>query len=243
VALQVTVHNNGGQVSSLIVPTEPPPVDDPSRATATASQVNLTSNTNIPQEGILRNHDYPKMSYPSSSKTKWQKSEKVAKKPDYIDTFFSEMGYTPKKASSRLPHLSTLSTSVSLVHQAMLDQTATVDNNCLYCEHAMKANDCNDFCKAMSVELKAHINRGHWVKMPCRDLPKDVKPIKMVWSFKCKCRPGGSLLKHKARLCVHGGMQKKGVNFWETYSPICAMVYHMTPADTKQAGHTLFQHL
>jgi hypothetical protein len=141
------------------------------------------------------------------------------------------MGYTPKKASSWLLHPSTLSTSVSL-HQAMLDRTLTelpnpmihagtpnIDNDCLYYGQAMKANDHDDFRKAMSVELKAHIDQGHWVKMPRTDLPKDVKPIKMVWSFKCKRRPNGSLLKHKACLCVHGSMQEKGVNFWETYLP------------------------
>jgi hypothetical protein len=88
VALQVTEHNNIGQISSLIVPTEPPPVDDPSCATASAPQVNFSGDTNIPQS-ILRN-PYPKTSYPSSP----------AKKPDYIDTFFSEMGYITKKATS-----------------------------------------------------------------------------------------------------------------------------------------------
>jgi hypothetical protein len=229
-ALQVTEHNNIEQISSLMVLTEPPPEDDTGHAQVAAPQLNFTSDTNIPQ-GILRN-PYPKMSHPSSSKTKRQKPEKVIKKPDYIDRFFSEMGYTPKKASSRLPRQSTLSTSVSL-HQAMLDQTlkelpnpmihagtANVDNDCLYYRQAMKANDRDDFRKAMSVELKAHINRGHWVKMPHTDLPKDMKPIKMVWSFKHKCSPDGSLLKHKARLCIHGGIQEKAVNFWETYLPI-----------------------
>jgi Reverse transcriptase (RNA-dependent DNA polymerase) len=81
---------------------------------------------------------------------------------------------------------------------------ANMDNDCLYYGQAMKA----------------HIDWGHWVKMPCMDLPSDVKPIKTVWSFKRKWRPDGSLLKHKAHLCVHGGMQEKGVNFWETYLPI-----------------------
>eukprot|EP00957_Ditylum_brightwellii_P103456 7883200-Ditylum_brightwellii.AAC.1 len=27
-------------------------------------------------------------------------------------------------------------------------------------------------------------------------------------------------MKHKARLCAHGGMQQWGINFWETYSPV-----------------------
>ena len=26
-------------------------------------------------------------------------------------------------------------------------------------------------------------------------------------------------MKHKARICAHGGMQKYGENYWETYSP------------------------
>jgi hypothetical protein len=102
-----------------MVPAEPPPEDNAGRAQAAAPRVNFTSDTNIPQ-GILRN-PYTKMSYPSNSKTKRQKPEKVIKKPDYIDTFFWEMGYTPKKASSWLPRLSTLSPSVSL-HQIMMDQ-------------------------------------------------------------------------------------------------------------------------
>jgi hypothetical protein len=94
----------------------------------------------------------------------------------------------------------------------------------------MKANDRDDFHKAMSVELKAHINQRHWVKMPHMVLPKDMKPIKTVWSFKHKHRPNRSLLKHKACLCIHGGMQEKGVNFWETYSPF------VTPADAIHPG-------
>jgi hypothetical protein len=87
VALQVTKHNNVEQISSLMVPTEPPSEDDTGHAQAAAPRVNFTSDTNIPQ-GILRN-PYPK-TYPSSSKTKRQKPEKVIKKPDYIDMFFQK---------------------------------------------------------------------------------------------------------------------------------------------------------
>jgi hypothetical protein len=35
--------------------------------------------------------------------------------------------------------------------------TANVNNNCLYYGQAMKANDRDEFRKAMSVELNAHI--------------------------------------------------------------------------------------
>ena len=41
-----------------------------------------------------------------------------------------------------------------------------------------------------------------------------------IWYFKINRAPYGRLIKHKYRLCVHGGMQKWGVNCWETYYPV-----------------------
>ena len=48
----------------------------------------------------------------------------------------------------------------------------------------------------------------------------NIKTVRSVWSFKRKHRPDGSLLKHKARICVHGGMQTYGENYWDTYAPV-----------------------
>ncbi len=50
-----------------------------------------------------------------------------------------------------------------------------------------------------------------------------IKTIKTVWSFKRKRLPDGTITKHKARLCAHGGMQIEGVHFWDTYSPVVQM--------------------
>ena len=30
----------------------------------------------------------------------------------------------------------------------------------------------------------------------------------------------GKMVKYKSRICAHSGMQEKGINYWETYSPI-----------------------
>ncbi|MEY3108162.1 MAG: hypothetical protein RL730_513, partial [Actinomycetota bacterium] len=51
-------------------------------------------------------------------------------------------------------------------------------------------------------------------------MPDNMKTIMSVWSFKRKRFPDGTLNKHKARLCAHGGMQQWGVNYWETYAPV-----------------------
>ena len=51
-------------------------------------------------------------------------------------------------------------------------------------------------------------------------MPKGHRTIMSIWSFKIKRYPDGRIMKYKARLCAHGGQQKLGVNYWETYSPV-----------------------
>ena len=41
-----------------------------------------------------------------------------------------------------------------------------------------------------------------------------------ICSFKRKRYPDGSLNKHKARLCAHGGQQTWGQDYWDTYAPV-----------------------
>ena len=68
------------------------------------------------------------------------------------------------------------------------------------------------------------INRRYMLSLNGKDTSnKDIgnpKPIKAIWSFKRKHRPDGSLLKHKARLNAHGGMQIYGENYWDVYAPV-----------------------
>ena len=52
------------------------------------------------------------------------------------------------------------------------------------------------------------------------DMPKGAKTIMAIWSFKCKRYPDGSLNKHTARLCAHGGKQTWGQDYWDTYAPV-----------------------
>jgi hypothetical protein len=52
---------------------------------------------------------------------------------------------------------------------------------------------------------------------------KDKHVIRAIWSFKRKRAPDGQIIKHKARLCAHGGMQIHGEHFGDTYSPVVLM--------------------
>ena len=86
--------------------------------------------------------------------------------------------------------------------------------------YTLKLDDISDFVQAMVKEVMDHKDRDHWGLFLCSDIPKEAKTILAIWSFKQKWYPDGRVLKHKARLCAHGGMQRWGIDFWETYGPV-----------------------
>lgn len=97
--------------------------------------------------------------------------------------------------------------------------TTTANNEAYHFHQAMQEDDREQFIEAMLKELEDHRVNEHWVLVLRKDIG-DSPTIKAIWSFKRKRRPDGSLLKHKARLCAHGGMQVYGVNYWDTYAPV-----------------------
>jgi hypothetical protein len=97
--------------------------------------------------------------------------------------------------------------------------TELASNDQFHFHQAMKEPDRDEFIKAMLKEIEDHESRGHWIYVHRKEIGKH-KPVKAIWSFKRKRRPDGSLLKHKARLCAHGGMQVYGENYWDTYAPV-----------------------
>ena len=113
--------------------------------------------------------------------------------------------------------------TINSVHHWMM--TTDISSNEVFTYHqAMKQEDAPLFIAAMEKEVLDHESREHWIIVHRDSLPAKARPIKAIWSFKRKRKPDGSLLKHKARLCAHGGMQQWGDSYWETYSPVVNML-------------------
>jgi len=113
-----------------------------------------------------------------------------------------------------------------LVEQCMTSNpfafSATLaDEDTMYLNQAKKEPDWKQFHEAMIKEIKDHTDGKHWEVVPRDSMPKGHRAMRGVWSMKRKRRVGtGEVYKWKARLCIDGSSQEKGVNYWETYSPV-----------------------
>ena len=69
---------------------------------------------------------------------------------------------------------------------------------------AMQQPDRDKFVAAMARELGQHTELKHWRVIHKSQVPKNAKPIPMVWTLRCKRDPAGEILKWKAHLCAGG---------------------------------------
>ena len=106
----------------------------------------------------------------------------------------------------------------------LLYATNISSNESFTFRNAMKQDDKLAFVDAVENEISDHEKGCHWLIFHRDTLPNKARPIKEIWSFKQKRKPDGELLKHKASLCAHGGMQQWGNSYWETYSPVVNML-------------------
>ena len=112
--------------------------------------------------------------------------------------------------------------------------TNITTNECFTFRNVMKQEDKMSFVDAMEKEISDHEAGGHCSVVHRDTLPKKARPFKEIWSFRRKGKPDVELLKHKARLCAHGGTQKRGDSYWGTYSTVVNMLsVHLILAVTK----------
>lgn len=84
-------------------------------------------------------------------------------------------------------------------------------------QEAMNSPEVEEWSKAIDEELEAHKRNETWTIVPRKH---DRKPIDSKWVFKTLRDTSGKIYRHKARLCARGFLQKEGLDYTETFSPV-----------------------
>ena len=84
-------------------------------------------------------------------------------------------------------------------------------------DQAMKSVDAVFWKEAIQSELDSIMGNNTWVLV---DLPRGCKPLRSKWIFKKKLKVDGTVDKFKARLVAMGNTQKKGLDYFDSYSPV-----------------------
>jgi hypothetical protein len=85
---------------------------------------------------------------------------------------------------------------------------------------AFASPDADDWKEAVHSEMDSILSNGTWDLV---DRPYGCKPVCCKWVFKKKLRLDGTIDKYKTRLVAKGYTQKKGKDFFYTYSPIARL--------------------
>ena len=86
-------------------------------------------------------------------------------------------------------------------------------------KEAIDAEDSSAWMAAMEYELET-IDQYNTATLV--ELPAGKKPLTTRWVFNKRAKPDSSL-QHKARLCVRGFEQRKGIDYKETFAPTMNM--------------------
>ena len=80
--------------------------------------------------------------------------------------------------------------------------------------------DKPQFITEIQKDISGHEKHKHW-KLVHWSEAKGAKTIMAIWYFRQKRENiVGNVKRSRSRICAHGGMKEKVINYWETYAPV-----------------------
>jgi hypothetical protein len=75
--------------------------------------------------------------------------------------------------------------------------------------------DANKSVEAQRLEIDGLMDINTFEFIPKIDLPPRTRYLDLIWTYRRKHRPDGSLKKYKLHLCVNGSRQIQGIDYTE----------------------------
>jgi hypothetical protein len=80
--------------------------------------------------------------------------------------------------------------------------------------------DVDKFNDAQHPEIEGLQEIETFEYIPKSKLPPKNRYVDLIWKYRRKRCPDGSLKKHKARLCVNGSRNIQGIDYMESFAPV-----------------------
>jgi hypothetical protein len=86
--------------------------------------------------------------------------------------------------------------------------------------HMKRQEDANKFIEAHQPEIEGLTDINTIEFIPKINLPPTTRYLDLIWTYRRKRRPGGTLKKYKARPRVNGSIQIQGIDYTESFPSI-----------------------
>jgi hypothetical protein len=80
--------------------------------------------------------------------------------------------------------------------------------------------DAHNFVEAQRPEIDGLMDINTFEFIPKINLPTRTRYLNLIWTYRRKQLPDGSLKKYKARLCVNDSRQIQGIDYTESFAPV-----------------------
>jgi hypothetical protein len=98
--------------------------------------------------------------------------------------------------------------------------------------------DANKFVEAQRSEIDGLMDINTFEFIPKIYLPPRTRYLDLIWTYRRKRRPDGSLKKYKERLCMNGSKQIQGIDYTESFAPVVQWIT-IRMVNTLTAMHNL----